>query len=93
MTDPELKQEWELRQADFQRFPVWIGVHNNDFDESWYAQADEQTYRPWTGPLPFAGRGAHPVLFVAATFEFADGSAFPGFFNPATDKWDEPLSA
>jgi hypothetical protein len=93
MTEPELKQVWDLNQSDFQRFPVWVGVHNNDVGESWYERSDDQTYRAWTAELPFVGRGAHPIVLVAATFEFADGSTFSGYINPATEQWDEPLPA
>jgi hypothetical protein len=91
MSTPELKQSYDLTKEDFERFPVWIGVHNNDIDEPWYDKSDEQTYRPWTGPLRFEKRSQFPALNVAAKFELADTSPFPGYFKPASRKWDDPI--
>lgn len=88
MEMPVLKQIEDLSHSDFVLHPVWVGVHNNDIDEPWYDQSNEQTYRPWTGPLPFPGV---PIFFVAATFCLADGSVYPGYFNPASKDWDAPL--
>lgn len=86
-----MKQECDLTPADFQRHPVWIGVHNFDCDEPWYEQADEETYRPWTGSLPFAdNRG---IALVAATFNLADGSVYPGYCTAVRENWDVPASA
>lgn len=86
---PELRQIWDLRLPDFERHPLWIGVHNFDIDEPWYDKADDQTYRPWTGPLPFSERRG--IVLVRAEFELNDGSIFPGCFHPVRDNWDEPL--
>jgi len=54
MSKPRMRQEYDLTPADFNRCPVWVSVHNHDSDEPWYDQADENTFRPWTGALPFA---------------------------------------
>jgi len=84
-----MKQWGDLTAADFERHPVWIGVHNYDDDEPWYEESDEETFRPWTGRLPFAeGRG---IVLVAATFELADGSVYPGYCQATPDDWDSPL--
>jgi hypothetical protein len=70
---------------------VWVGVHNYDSDESWYEQADEETFRPWTGPLPFVeSRG---FVLAAATFELADGGVFPGYCRSVRDDWDAPFES
>jgi len=83
---PELKQIWDLREADFQRHPVWIGVHNTDFGKAWYDMADEATYRPWTEPLPAsAERG---FVLVRAEFQTRDGSRYAGFVRAASQNWD-----
>jgi hypothetical protein len=88
---PEMKQERDLTPADFRRYPVWIGVHNFDSDEPWYEQADEETYRPWTGSLPFAeNRG---IVLIAATFTLADGSVYPGYCTAVRENWDAPARA
>ena len=85
---PEMKQEYDLSPADFVRQPVWVGVHNYDSDEPWYEQSDEETFRPWTGPLPFSeSRG---FVLVAATFELADGSVYPGYCRAVGNDWDLP---
>ncbi len=85
---PEMKQDYQLVPDDFIRFPVWIGVHNYDTDESWYEEADEQTVRPWLGSLPFdQDRG---TALAAATFTLADGSAYRGFCRAVRTDWDVP---
>jgi hypothetical protein len=49
---PELKQFNDLTPADFQRHPVWIACHTEDFAEPWFNETDEETFRPWIGALP-----------------------------------------
>jgi len=89
MPMPEMKQECDLSPADFVRQPVWVGVHNYDSDEPWYERADEETFRPWTGPLPFVEtRG---FVLAAATFEFADGNLCSGYCRSVRDDWDAPF--
>jgi len=89
MQAPEMKQEYDLKFDDFVRHSVWIGVHNFDSGEPWYELSDEQTFRPWTGALPFdEPRG---FVLVTATFELADGSRYPGYFRAVREDWDVPL--
>src|SRR6185369_7948419 len=90
MSLPELKQECDFTSRDFERFPVWIGVHNYDIDEPWYDECDEETYRPWTGQLPFTEKRG--IALVAATIEFADGSIYPGYYQSTRENWDTPPS-
>ena len=87
---PEMKQEYDLTPADFERRPVWVGVHNLDMDEPWYEESDEETFRPWTGPLPFAEKIG--IALVKATFVLADGSVYPGYCRAVADDWDLPPS-
>jgi hypothetical protein len=47
---PELKQFGDLTVDDFARCPAWISCHVQDYDEPWYDETDEETFRPWTGP-------------------------------------------
>ena len=49
---PELKQFSDLTPSDFERHPIWVDCHVVDYDEPWYDDTDEETYRPWAGPLP-----------------------------------------
>jgi len=91
---PELKQEYDLTQADFEREPVWVGVHNYDLQDDpvcapWYKDSDEQTYRPWTGPLPFDE--ARGWARVAATIALADGTVYPGSVRTVRDDWDRVI--
>jgi hypothetical protein len=84
---PELKQETDLSPADFARQPVWVGVHHYDSDQPWYEQSDEETFRPWTGPLPFAEpRG---FALVATEFVLADGSVYGGYCRSVPDTPNE----
>ncbi len=78
---PELKQFGTLTQADFQRFLVWAAVHTFDYNESWYDETDEETFRPWSGELPVdPGLG---MFLVRSQIIFADGTKFIGFITPA----------
>jgi peptidoglycan/xylan/chitin deacetylase (PgdA/CDA1 family) len=86
MATPELKQFGDLTREDFDRHPVWIGCHTADYDEPWYDDTDEETFRPWTGDLPADAGGA--MLLVRATIELRDGSRYPGFVTPAPTPGD-----
>jgi hypothetical protein len=78
---PELKQFGELSPADFERHPVWIACHTEDFVEPWFNEADEETFRPWTDALPVGPSDG--MLLVRARFELHDGSHYDGFLTPA----------
>src|SRR5437762_8123719 len=77
---PELVQFGALTAAHFVAHPVWIACHIADYGEPWYEQTDEETFRPWSGPVPV---GCHEMYLVACTFRLADGSLFSGFATPA----------
>lgn len=78
---PCLKQFADLRRSDFERFPVWVAVHTMDYDEPWYDDTNEETFRPWTGTIPVDP--AEGIFLVRATLTLADGSKHPGFLSPA----------
>jgi hypothetical protein len=84
---PELREEADLTELDFERHPVWIGVHNFDSEEDWYEDSNEETYRPWLGSLPFSEQRG--LALVAAILEFADGSRFAGYYSTARDLDDQ----
>jgi hypothetical protein len=86
---PELKQIADLLFSDFERHPVWIGVHNVDAGQPWYDDCDEETYRPWTAALPVAAEIG--FVLVRASIELHDGSAYPGAVRAAAQDWDAPL--
>lgn len=81
MGAPELKQFSDLKPGDFARHPVWIGCHTADYDEPWYDETDEETFRPWTGTLPVGADEG--MLLVRAILETKDGTQYGGFVTPA----------
>lgn len=86
---PELKQIGNLTHSDFQRHPVWVGVHNIDQGKPWYGSSDESTYRPNTERLPLAAESG--AVLVRANFILCDGSRYPGYVRAASPNWDMPL--
>ena len=82
-TKPELVQFGELTPAHFARHPVWISCHIADYDEPWYDETDEETFRPRTGPLP--AEATEGMLLARADFVLADGSRLSGFLSPAVE--------
>ncbi len=89
MLTPELKQLTNLTYSDFERYPVWVGVHNMDYGKPWYDSSDESTYRPGTEPLPLAAEAG--AVLVRARFILCDGSGYSGFVRAASPNWDVPL--
>lgn len=79
MVRPELKQFGDLTPDDFAQHPIWVSVHTLDYDEDWYDETDEETFRPWLGGRPV---GADEMFLVSARLTFADGSEFEGFVTP-----------
>jgi len=77
---PLLRQFGDLRPGDFEAHPVWVQCHVVDYDEPWYEDTDEETFRPWDGPLP--ANPAEAMLLVTATLALADGTGMPGFITP-----------
>ena len=77
---PELKQFGTLIQADFDRIPIWVGVHTFDYDEDWYDETDEETFRPWVGELPVDP--SLGMFLVRSQIVLADGTRFVGFITP-----------
>jgi hypothetical protein len=77
-----LKQLADLTEQDFQEHPVWIGCHTADYDEEWYDDTDEETFRPRNGPLPATLREG--MLLIRADATLSDGTKLPGFLTPAS---------
>ena len=80
MEKPHLTQFGELLPAHFQKHPVWINCHVVDSDQPWYAETDEETFRPWDGVLPASP--SEGMLLVRATATLRDGSRLPAFITP-----------
>jgi len=81
MTRPTLKQFGDLTSQDFKQHPIWVSVHSLDYEEEWYDETDEETFRPWLGNRPV---GAEEMFLVSARFGFADGTEFDGFVTPTS---------
>jgi len=77
---PELRQFGSLTRADFDRCPAWIGCHTFDYDEDWYDDTDEETFRPWDGELPVDP--AMGMFLVKSSFELRNGAVYTGFITP-----------
>lgn len=77
----KLIQFGDLTEAHFVEHPVWASCHSFDFDEPWFDQTDEETFRPWTGALPV--QPADGMYLVRAEFTLADGTRARGFLTPA----------
>jgi hypothetical protein len=80
MKGPELVQFRDLRPSHFQQHPCWIAVRSVDYDEPWYDEADEETFRPWLQALPVDP--ADGMLLVRAEYRLADGTTLSGFVTP-----------
>jgi hypothetical protein len=80
---PILKQFGDLAPADFVEHPVWASVHKLDYDEPWYDDTDEETFRPWAGELPVSPEDG--MFLVRAKLILADGRALDGFITPHLD--------
>lgn len=83
-TKPELRQFGALKPEDFERHAVWVQSHTIDHDEPWYAQTDEETFRPWIGALPVEPQ--HAMFLVRARFSLADRTSLTGFFTPSATR-------
>jgi hypothetical protein len=62
-------------------------VHTVDLDESWYEDTDEETFRPWNGPLPVGPEEG--MLLLRASLTLADGRSLDSFITKQLD--GEPL--
>ncbi len=80
---PQLKQFGDLNIGDFSEASIWIACHCTDYDEPWYEDTDEETFRPYDGLRP-----AHPeegMLLVSAKMTLANGRTRDGFLTPQHD--------
>ncbi|MCP5020881.1 MAG: hypothetical protein GY930_03805 [bacterium] len=81
MTTPELRQLGTLNEVDFQRHPVWVACHCLDYDEAWYDETDEETFRPWCGVVPAPCQDE--MFLVRTQFTLSDGTSLTGFATPS----------
>lgn len=77
---PLFRQFGDLRPQDFENHPVWVHCHVIDYDEPWYDDTDEETFRPWDKGLPVDP--AETMFLVNATLTLSDGTQMSGFVTP-----------
>jgi len=75
-----LKQFGDLGEWDFAAHPVWVQCHIIDYDQPWYEETDEETFRPWDGELPVDPQDG--MFLIRAEFTLADGTNLSGFLTP-----------
>jgi hypothetical protein len=85
---PVFKQAYDLTLDDFARYSVWVQCHLVDYDEPWYEETDEATFRPWTGTKPVDPQEA--TFLIRATMTLANGSKLNGFLTPQSA--EQPLN-
>lgn len=78
MKTPNLKQDYDLTQQDFESSRIWVNVHGVDERKKWYRHCDEATFRPWLSTLPT--NPTEQMLLVSAQFTLANGHRYPGAF-------------
>ncbi len=76
---PILRQIADLCPRDFEQHPIWVSCHIVDYDEPWYDETDEETFRPWDKEIPV---NPTETFLVKATISLADGTEIPGFVTP-----------
>ncbi len=81
MTRPALKQFGDFSAKDFEQNAVWVACHVLDYEEPWYEETDEGTFRPWNDALPV--NASNGMLLVRTKFVLADCSELTGFPTPA----------
>lgn len=86
---PLLKQCSNLMPSDFSQHPVWVNVHVIDYEEDWYNETDEETFRPWDGNLP--ADPSETMFLVKAKLTLADGSEYDGFITPQQESGEPDL--
>jgi hypothetical protein len=84
------KHVLDLRRADLVEHPIWVCAYNSDIDEPWFVEdpADEATFMPWSGILPYdCFSFADRSVLVAASFALADGTTLAGYSEIPRPTW------
>jgi hypothetical protein len=86
---PKLVQFASLIAAHFIEHPVWAACHVTDYDEPWYDDTDEETFRPWYGDLPVDPESS--MFLVRARFITRDGVELSGFVTPVREDSNDDM--
>jgi hypothetical protein len=87
MDKPILKQFIELNENDFINNPVWVQCHIIDYDQPWYEETDEKTFRPWDKELPV--NPDYAMYLIQTTFTANNGITYTGFITPNGNAFGE----
>ena len=77
---PILKQYGDFTKEDFQQYPIWVQCHIEDYDEPWYDDTDEETFRACIKGLIVSPSDI--MYLVKSEFTLADGTKYEGFITP-----------
>jgi hypothetical protein len=80
---PVLKQYSDLKVQDFENYPIWVQCHIVDYEEKWYDDTDEETFRPWIGEIPVSPDYA--MFLIKAELKLNDGEICLGFITPCLE--------
>lgn len=80
---PILKQFGDLTISDFDKFSIWVQCHIIDYDERWYDDTNEETFRPWTEKTPVSPDYA--MFLIKADLKLKNGAKFQGFLTPCLE--------
>ncbi|MES3035291.1 MAG: hypothetical protein V4813_14935 [Gemmatimonadota bacterium] len=78
---PNLVQFGDLLAEHFREHPIWVACHSADYDEAWYDETDEETFRAVIDGQPV--NASNGMYLVAAEVTLADGARLDGFVTPA----------
>ena len=80
----ECVQFRDLRSHHFERYPAWVACHIVDYEQPWYDETNEETYRPCLDATAKVFRDA--ILLVRADACLADGTLLDAFLTPTGDE-------
>jgi len=80
---PILKQFGDLTSKDFDEYPIWVQCHIIDYDEKWYDDTDEETFRPWIDKTPVSPGFA--MFLIRSELTLSDGGLYSGFITPCLE--------
>ena len=86
-----IKQEEDLTERDFKTHPVWRIAKQVEGETAPTIDIDERSFSPWSKPISTDIIWPHSKVLVSASFHFADGTVYPGFFQLVGTNWDDPL--
>lgn len=80
----------DLSQEHFQKAPIWLDVHLQEFGRWLFELEDEESFRPWDGkyPAPRTFRGFVRAEFTAANGKILSGVIYHEENEPSDETWN-----